>query len=502
MYPIDALYARQSLDKKDSISIENQLDYCRHEAHGNECEIYVDKGFSGKNINRPDFERMIGDIKAGKIKRVIVYKLDRISRSTLDFANMMELFLQYNVEFISSTEKFDTSTPMGRAMLNICMVFAQLERETIQARVTDAYYAKSRKGYYMGGRVAFGFQLEKVIIDGVKTSRFIPKDEEAVLVTKIFSIYEKQDATLGDVMRMLIENSDNLQGKIWATSRISEILRNPIYVKADIHIYNFFVSQGANIINEPSDFIGINGAFLYKGRDKDNRKRSDLSGRDLVLAPHEGFIDSQTWLRCRLKLLNNKQCARSKKGTRSWLTGKVKCKKCGYAYIVTKSQDTGLRYLQCSGARYSIRCKGSGQTIYAHIFEDYIYNEMKKELEKFHCLTNEVERTEDASYTNYKMEMSEIDKEINTLIEKVSDASNTLMQYINMRIEKLDLDKKKLQEKIISLSTSKPIRNMDKITDHIKIWKELDQEDRQKIVDILIKVIYIDSETISIEWNI
>ena len=91
------------------------------------------------------------DIKRGLIAKVVVYKLDRISRSILDFANMMELFQQYNVEFVFSTEKFDTSTPMGRAMLNICIVFAQLERETIQKRVTDAYYSRSQRGFKMGG---------------------------------------------------------------------------------------------------------------------------------------------------------------------------------------------------------------------------------------------------------------------------------------------------------------------------------------------------------------
>ena len=80
---------------------------------------------------------LVEDIKRGLIARVVVYKLDRISRSILDFANMMALFQEYNVEFISSTEKFDTSTPMGRAMLNICIVFAQLERETIQKRVQE-----------------------------------------------------------------------------------------------------------------------------------------------------------------------------------------------------------------------------------------------------------------------------------------------------------------------------------------------------------------------------
>ena len=122
----DALYARQSIEKKDSISIESQLEYCRYEARGESCIEYMDKGFSGKDTNRPGFEKMMNDIRAGNIKRVIVYKLDRISRSILDFANMMEIFQKYHVEFVSSTEKFDTSTPIGRAMLNICIVFAQL----------------------------------------------------------------------------------------------------------------------------------------------------------------------------------------------------------------------------------------------------------------------------------------------------------------------------------------------------------------------------------------
>ena len=134
---IDAIYARQSVDKKDSISIESQIEFCKYELKGGNCKEYTDKGYSGKNTDRPKFQELVRDIKRGLIAKVVVYKLDRISRSILDFANMMELFQQYNVEFVSSTEKFDTSTPMGRAMLNICIVFAQLERETIQKRVAD-----------------------------------------------------------------------------------------------------------------------------------------------------------------------------------------------------------------------------------------------------------------------------------------------------------------------------------------------------------------------------
>ena len=124
---IDAIYARQSVDKKDSISIENQIEFCKYELKGGNCKEYKDKGYSGKNTERPQFQQLMRDIESGLVRKVVVYKLDRISRSILDFAKMMDFFQKYEVEFVSSTEKFDTSTPMGRAMLNICIVFAQLE---------------------------------------------------------------------------------------------------------------------------------------------------------------------------------------------------------------------------------------------------------------------------------------------------------------------------------------------------------------------------------------
>ena len=131
MKRINAIYARQSVDRADSISIESQIEFCKYELKGGAFREYKDKGYSGKNTVRPQLQQLLEDIRRGEVEKVIVYKLDRISRSILDFSNMMELFQQYQVEFVSSTEKFDTSTPMGRAMLNICIVFAQLERVTI-----------------------------------------------------------------------------------------------------------------------------------------------------------------------------------------------------------------------------------------------------------------------------------------------------------------------------------------------------------------------------------
>jgi len=494
MYPYDALYARQSLDKRDSLSIESQLDFCKYETHGNAFETYIDRGFSGKNTSRPAFEDMMKDIRTGKIKRVIVYKLDRISRSILDFSNMMEVFQKYHVEFVSATEKFDTSTPIGRAMLNICIVFAQLERETIQKRVADAYYTKSRRGYYMGGRIPYGFQLEKKIADSGYASCFIPFPEEVEQIQWIYKLYAAPDMTLGAILRKLsAKGMIQKRGATWCTARLSEIIRNPVYVKADVDVYNFFLSQGAYIVNPVQDFIGMNGLFLYKRQSDENC--------DVVIAPHKGVIDSELWLKCRRKLMNNRQAARTNKGKRTWLTGKMKCKKCGYAYIVTTANTKAGRYFQCSGSRYAVKCKGAGQTIYAEILEEGVLCEMKKKLGEFQFLS-ERQMQDTPSLPMYQMQIAKIDKEINSLMGKVGDANHILMQYINRKMEELDNEKQKMNEAVMGVTGSYKNKNTEKITNHLQLWEKLCPEDKQQIADILIKVIHIGEGEIEIEWNI
>ena len=202
---IDAIYARQSVDKKDSISIESQIEFCRHELKGGTAREYQDKGFSGKNTDRPQFQQLVNDVEAGLIARVVVYKLDRISRSILDFAKMMDMFRQYNVEFISSTEKFDTSTPMGRAMLNICIVFAQLERETIIKRVSDAYQSRTRKGMRMGGKTPYGYKLEPFSIEGITTNRLVADPDAADNVRFMYELYSNANVSLHEVARCFSE---------------------------------------------------------------------------------------------------------------------------------------------------------------------------------------------------------------------------------------------------------------------------------------------------------
>ena len=107
-----AVYARQSIDKQNSISIESQIALCQKTA-GQELSVYRDRGYSGKNTHRPDFQRLLNDIQAGKIEKLYVYRLDRFSRSVADFGKLWEILCAHAVEFVSISENFDTSTPMG-----------------------------------------------------------------------------------------------------------------------------------------------------------------------------------------------------------------------------------------------------------------------------------------------------------------------------------------------------------------------------------------------------
>jgi len=106
------IYARQSIEKKDSVSIEAQIEKCMAYCAGSDYRVYKDLGYSGKNINRPQFTQLLEDIKSGLINKVIAYRLDRISRSIADFSQLLLMFEKYNVKFVSATENFDTDTPM------------------------------------------------------------------------------------------------------------------------------------------------------------------------------------------------------------------------------------------------------------------------------------------------------------------------------------------------------------------------------------------------------
>lgn len=494
-----AIYTRQSVFKEDSISVESQIEFCLHETKGGAYKTYPDKGYSGKNTDRPHFQEMLQDIRNGLIDTVVVYKLDRISRSILDFANLMELFQQYHVDFISSTEKFDTSTPMGRAMLNICIIFAQLERETTQQRVTDAYYSRSQKGFYMGGRVPYGFRRIPATIQGIKTSKYEIVPDEAEQIRLMYELYAKPHTSFGAIVKYFEEHGILKNGKRWDRARLSEYLRNPIYVKADQAVYEFYKGQGAIITNDAADFIGTNGCYLYKGPDAKGRKSNDLENQLLTLAPHEGFISSDIWLKCRTKCLNNKQIQPGRSIVHTWLAGKIKCGNCGYALTRKHYKNRNAIYYFCSNKMNSHGCGGCG-TIFAREFEALIYREMCEKLKSFEVLNSE-QKSQNSQINNIENELAKVEEEIEKLLEKLANANEVLTSYINKKVLQLDAQKRELLKK---LSTQKTEAKSDtkQIRSYLENWDALTVDDKRLVVDTLIEVIHATSERVEIKWKI
>lgn len=502
MTQIDAIYTRQSVDRPDSISVESQAEICRREVAGSEYKIYTDKGYSGKNTDRPAVQDMINDIKAGRIKRVIVYRLDRISRSVIDFANLIDVFRKYKVDFVSTMEKFDTGTPIGKAMLMIVMIFAQLERETIQQRVIDAYRSRSKRGFYMGGRVPYGFKLTDTILDGVRTKMYQIKEDEAEIVQFICSMYSKPQISLGDVAKYLNENGVlKPDGKPFTGSRIRDIVVNPAYVRADYQVYDFFKKQGANVINPPEDFIGTNGTYYYSGENT-KRKSISLEGQTLVLAPHEGIVDSYLWISCRKKCLVNAQIAKPIKAKATWLAGKIKCGYCGYAlnaktYHCKTKEDN--RYYLCAHKYQTGKCQFG--SLDADAVDTLILEEMKKKIASLGPLRMRKDSGYNTQAAGLRAQIDKLDLEIESLMDKISSANSTVMEYINKRVIALDEEKNKLYDEIIHLQKNQNI-GINEIENCMQFWDKLTVDDKISVVDCLIVSISASKEAIEITWRI
>jgi site-specific DNA recombinase len=249
-----AVYTRKSTEERteqEFTSLQAQREaaeaYIKSQAsEGWIClpEHYDDGGFSGGNMDRPALARLLADIEAGKIDAVVVYKLDRFSRSLLDFAQMMVTFERRQVAFVSVTQQFNTATSMGRLILNVLLSFAQFEREIISERTRDKIAAARRKGKWSGGHPLLGYDVDP------HTRKLLVNEEEAVRVRTIFQLYLEHQ-TLMPVLaelerrgwrnkRWLTRKGQARGGRPFTKPRLYELLRNVVYVgqvryKQEVH---------------------------------------------------------------------------------------------------------------------------------------------------------------------------------------------------------------------------------------------------------------------------
>ncbi len=489
-----AIYARQSVNKKDSISIETQIDICKREIKDNgPIEIYQDKGYSGKNTSRPAFQSLLNDVKQNKINNIIVYRLDRISRSVLDFANIIDILKEHNVGFVSANEKFDTTTPVGKAMLYIVMVFAQLERETIAERVKDNYYARGTEGVWLGGPAPYGFNNTKISIGNKNVATIVP-NEKIELIKWIFEQYQQDDTSLGIIARQLVAQHP---GEMWNNIKLSRILHNPAYVRADVDVYNYFKSKGCIIKSDISQFDGIHGLNIYGKRDRTLNKYNNIENHHVTVSLHEGIISSRDWLQCQYKLENNIQIKNTGTGKHTWLTGLLKCGYCGRAVTPKKTTKTTMK-LYCSGKPLGL-CDEVTNSHYLTDVENLVSEKIKKYIDKMQeCEINTIENANETEINILKIELVKVETEIDCIVNNLTLANEVMMKYANEKIIELDKKRNEILGKLSKLSVAKPHKlDVPDICD----WDSGSKEFKKEVANILIDRVLIYNDQITVKWK-
>jgi site-specific DNA recombinase len=188
---------------------------------------YDDGGFSGGTLERPALKRLLADIEAGRVDVVVVYKIDRLSRSLMDFSRLVEVFDRQNVTFVSVTQSFNTTTSMGRLTLNVLLSFAQFEREVIGERIRDKFAASRRKGMWMGGWAPLGYD--------VRDRKLIVNEQDAELVRSIFQRFLKTVSATTLARQLIQEGVRNKYGKLIDKGMLYKLLNNPVYIGDAVH---------------------------------------------------------------------------------------------------------------------------------------------------------------------------------------------------------------------------------------------------------------------------
>lgn len=327
-----AIYSRKSVKSETGDSIENQAALCRqyieHHWPQAEIEVYEDEGFSGATLHRPQFAALMEAVQAGRVDMLVCYRLDRVSRSVTDFAALIETLNRRQVSFVCIREQFDTATPMGKAMLYIASVFAQLERETIAERVSDNMQLLARTGQWLGGKPPLGFCSVAASLQtpsGVKTIhrlRTVPNQAQAV--KEAFAAFAKTGRAQA-AQKALAQ-----RGVEYTLAGVKSMLRNPVYCKADEQAYRYFAEQGAVLCFSPERATGAQGLMVYNKRQHRKKPGAWRPQAQWVVAlgAHEGMIEGGVWRRVQQKLAKQPR-NRLPQNRYALFSGLLRCGVCG-----------------------------------------------------------------------------------------------------------------------------------------------------------------------------
>ena len=417
-----ALYIRVSTQEQvENYSIESQKErleaFCKSK-DWNVHDIYIDGGYSGASLDRPGLQKMLRDLN--KIDAVVVYKLDRLSRSQRDTLSLIEEhFLVNNVDFVSITETLDTSTPFGKAMIGILSVFAQLERETIAERMRMGHIKRAENGLRgMGGDYdPAGYKR----IDG----NLVIREEEANHIQRAFDLYE-QTHSITQVQAILKEEGYS----VWRFRRYRDILSNELYI--------------GNV-----KFAGK----TYKGK-------------------HDAIINKSQFERVQY-LLERHKGRNAHRAKNSLLTGLVKCSSCDESYVsystgISKKNKIRYYYYMCRSRRFPSE--------YDHKCTNKNWNREKLEslvisaLGRISISTALEEKKKNE--INFEKLFKDIDKKISRLIALYASDTKISSDLLEAQIEELNEQKERLIKKQQDslLDTDKITNDKKQLKMDLKIW--------------------------------
>lgn len=502
MEKVFAIYSRKSRFTGKGESVENQIEMCREylrihfgEDEAEKAVVYEDEGFSGKNLDRPQFKAMLDDIKSGKISAVVCYRLDRISRNIGDFANLITELTSMGVSFISIKEQFDTNSPMGRAMMYIASVFSQLERETIAERIRDNLHELAKTGRWLGGVTPTGYTSvgETTMNINGKTKKAFHlsvKEDEAELVKRIFSLFLEHNSLTACESDLLAHHCKTKNGRDFTRFSIRGILTNPVYMIADKDAYEYFKNANADLYSDEEEFDGEHGMMVYNRTLQEQGKVTKIKPIEewiVSVGKHEGFISGRDWIKVQTMLERNRSKSyRKPKSHTALLSGLLKCR-CGEymrPHMTTRLNKDG-EYTYYYSCTMKLRSKGkrcnnknvngneldreviSAVKALAENGDDY-FESLKSALSenkiKAENISNEQTRLEE--------EIEKKEKEIETLVNNLATASGTgAEKYILDKINTLSDEVEKIKAQQNTLN--KENENELNLTESVDLMRDM-----------------------------
>jgi Site-specific recombinases, DNA invertase Pin homologs len=459
------------------------------EVKAEEIYEYEDEGFSGKNTQRPQYQRMMTDLRKNYYDYLICYKLDRLGRNLSDLVNIIDELNKLNTAFISIKERFDTSTPIGRAMMFFTGVLAQMEREQIAERVRDNMLILARSGRWLGGTTPLGFHSRKdetISWNNKKKTSYRLSINESEMKTVRFIFHEfLEKQSLSQLNTYFAQNKiKTRKGKEYQISTIRDILTNPVYCTADRVSYEYFVQLGCRVCIDEDELDGVHGLISYGKTSSTKYKNEQKEPSEWIISitRHKGIIRGVDWVKVQRILAINKKKGESFRKIQnpvSLLSGTLYCT-CGSPmrpknYPAERVDDKGNRTFAyiCSQKEKSNSKNCSVSNVHGNTLDQLVCNEVLAYAKPDAGILLGLQKLRDNFEINQKKYLDEIEMLECALSEKKnrmeqliislskSDGNDTFLKYIEQQVNQLDRECRELEKKLCNTSKSEK-RNEDK----------------------------------------